>query len=194
MTAAARVGVAVLAAATASRADPPAPVFKDCTQPSFRILDQKGTAFTMSCDWVMVLTLSKAQQLFGEREQMQQTMELLQRRGVLTAQALDLSAQMRQEFEALQKDEDKRYAELKAAADRAVKLGEESTAKTDEAIALARKRRYASYVSSGLVGAAAGGLGVYLDTHSAGPTVAGALVGAAAGVLIDYLVIKLVAP
>ena len=59
---------------------------------------------------------------------------------------------------------------MKQTADKSLELGKQSVQNTEEAVRLARRTRFASYVSSGLVGGTAGGLGVYIGTHDALPT------------------------
>ncbi len=174
MTATHALGAALCLLATAARSDPP-PVFKDtdCSRPVYTVKD-KGAFFSVNCDGgVMVLNAAEARLLFGEREKMAETITLLEKRKTLSDQALQIDSQIRAQYEEMRKIDDANFTELKQRAAKGVELGEAAARNTDEALKLARRARLASYLSAGLVGATAGGLGGYIDSRSAGWTALG---------------------
>ena len=195
MTATHALGAALCLLATAARSDPP-PVFKDtdCSRPVYTVKD-KGAFFSVNCDGgVMVLNAAEARLLFGEREKMAETITLLEKRKTLSDQALQIDSQIRAQYEEMRKIDDANFTELKQRAAKGVELGEAAARNTDEALKLARRARLASYLSAGLVGATAGGLGGYIDSRSAGWTALGAGVGALAGLLFNHLVLNVGSP
>src|SRR5260370_12304601 len=90
---------------------------------------------------------------------MAEPIALLEKRKTVSDQALQIDCQIRAQYEEMRKIDDANFTELKQRAAKGVELGEAAARNTDEALKLARRARLASYLSAGLVGATAGGLG-----------------------------------
>lgn len=168
-------------------------LFPDCNAQA-NTLRNKGTTVLINCDRTWILNEPAATQLLGEKAKLEATVASLQRAAAACDSVVATQNDIRAQYEGLRAAQDKSFQELLQKTNDALQAGRESVQNTDAALSLARRTRFASYISAGLVGATAGGLGLYIDRHAALPTLVGAVSGAALAIALDVLVLKVGAP
>ena len=164
---------------------------ESCEKAAQTVLD-KGDKLENQCNFLLVFNDKEVAKIVGKDETRERLIQLFHQRVALSDETIAQQQAAIDSHKHIEAIENKSHDELLNKFNALDAAATQAVANTRSALALVRRVRIASYVSSGVLG---GGAGAVLGTRigdGAAPPIVGGIAGVVVGLGLDYLVLHIV--